>query len=135
MSADEYTPELVERDREHASSPPLTFDGLRFANRRRCTDAFHAIEDWSLNDWLGAVTGELGEAASVLKEHRRGVRPEEPGPVSGLTEDQRQRLAYELADVVTYIDLLAERAGIDLGAAVREKFNIVSDRVGSRVKL
>lgn len=31
--------------------------------------------------------------------------------------------------------LLCERLGIDLGKAVREKFNEVSDRVGSRVYL
>lgn len=45
------------------------------------------------------------------------------------------RLALELADVVTYADLLAARMDIDLGEAVREKFNEVSDRVKSRITL
>ena len=128
----------------------LTFEEFRRANVQRCVESFHDVKDWDAADWLGAITGELGEVASVLKERRRrrrryqatvgpgtGMRPVETGPTPPLTDDERQRLAHELADVVTYADLLAEWAGIDLGEAVREKFNIVSDRpnVNSKVKL
>jgi NTP pyrophosphatase (non-canonical NTP hydrolase) len=41
----------------------------------------------------------------------------------------------ELADVVTYLDLLAFQLNIDLGDAVIQKFNEVSIRVGSTVRL
>ena len=47
----------------------------------------------------------------------------------------QDRLALELADVVIYADLLAERLGIDLGAAVRTKFNEVSDRRNIDIRL
>lgn len=39
----------------------------------------------------------------------------------------------ELADVVTYLDILAMQLDIDLGEATKSKFNEVSDRVGSYV--
>lgn len=39
-------------------------------------------------------------------------------------------IADELADVLTYLDLLAAMQGIDLGRAAIEKFNEVSRRVG-----
>jgi hypothetical protein len=38
-----------------------------------------------------------------------------------------------LADVVTYLDILAFRCGVDLGNATMSKFNRVSERVGSDV--
>lgn len=44
-------------------------------------------------------------------------------------------IADELADLVIYADLLAERLEIDLGAAVVRKFNKVSERVGSNIRL
>lgn len=82
--------------------------------------------DWSLNDWLTAVCGELGEAANILKKIRRG----------DLTlEEARPILAQEFADVNIYLDILAARAGIDLGQAVMETFNTKSVKVNSRVRL
>lgn len=70
------------------------------------------------------MAGECGEACNLIKKLRRG----EDVP----TED----IAFELADLVIYADLLAERLGIDLGAAVRAKFNFVSEhRAGSDVRI
>ena len=46
-----------------------------------------------------------------------------------------QAVVDELADVVIYLDILAMRLGVDLGAAVMDKFNRVSVRVGSTVRL
>jgi NTP pyrophosphatase (non-canonical NTP hydrolase) len=77
-----------------------------------------------LNDWLTAVTGELGEAANILKKVRRGD--------FGINQ-ARPELADELADVVTYLDILASQCGIDLGQATITKFNRVSERVDSNV--
>jgi len=50
-------------------------------------------------------------------------------------EDARLLLAHELVDVVIYLDILAKQLGIDLGAAVIEKVNLVSTRVGADVWL
>lgn len=105
------------------TAPPLTFAGFRRANVARCEDAFHPLASWSEADWMTAAHGELGEAANLIKKRRRGEAiPDE-------------EVAKELADAVTYIDLLAARMGIDLGAAVARKFNEVSLRVGSAITL
>lgn len=114
----------------------LSFAELRSANRLRLPlfknkhgEPAHSEpdgSDWSDSDWLQAVVGELGEYANLRKKLQRGdLTPEEALPM----------LADELADVVIYLDLLAFRLGIDLGAAVVSKFDRVSDRVGCDVKL
>jgi len=112
----------------------LTLNVLREANIRRLPQFKNAKgeiahdkedgSDWSLNDWLTAVTGELGEAANVLKKIRRG----------DFTVNQaRPELADEFADVLTYLDILAKQCGVDLAKATIDKFNRVSDRIGSNV--
>jgi NTP pyrophosphatase (non-canonical NTP hydrolase) len=105
----------------------LTFEQFREANVSRCV-RWHpeGIESWSPSDWLTAVTGELGELASLLKMRNR-ERDGLPGNKFSPTDKQ---IADELADVVTYLDLLAAVLGVDLGRAVVEKFNEVSIRVG-----
>jgi hypothetical protein len=42
----------------------------------------------------------------------------------------QKQIADEIADVVTYLDLLAHVLGVDLGRAAATKFNEVSERVG-----
>lgn len=105
----------------------MTFDDFRKANVTRCMK-WHpqGINSWSSSDWLTAVTGELGELASLLKMRNR-ERDGLPGNKFSPTDKQ---VADELADVFTYLDLLAESLGVNLGLAVVEKFNEVSVRVG-----
>ena len=70
--------------------------------------------------------GELGEYANIRKKFERG----------DINEVEFHILARaELADVVTYLDILAFRLGIDLGNAVIEKFNFISNRVKSPIKI
>jgi len=112
----------------------LSFGTLRKANLTRLPlfrDAQGRVchskvdgSDWSPAQWLQAVMGELGEYANLRKKVERG----------DLTIDvARASLADELADVVTYLDILALQLGIDLGEAVTTKFNRVSNRVGAPV--
>jgi NTP pyrophosphatase (non-canonical NTP hydrolase) len=76
--------------------------------------------DWSKPEWCNAVLGELGELANLLKKVQRG----------DMTMDEaRPAIGKELADVQTYLDILAFQCGVDLGDATVEKFNEVSDRV------
>ena len=82
--------------------------------------------DWTDAQWLQAVVGELGEYANLKKKVDRG-------DIS--REEAQSMLADELADVVTYLDILAFRLGIDLGGATMDKFNRVSERVGSTVRI
>lgn len=82
--------------------------------------------DWLLSQWSNALAGEVGEAANLIKKIERGDLD---------LDEAREALADELCDIVTYLDLLAHRAGIDLAAATRSKWNRVSERVGSPIRL
>lgn len=103
----------------------LTFKELHEANIERLPE-LHEGPDWLLSQWSNAALGELGEAANIIKKIERG---------DFTVEEKRQALADELADTVTYLDLIAHTAGISLGHAVVNKFNRVSDRYNSRVVL
>jgi NTP pyrophosphatase (non-canonical NTP hydrolase) len=126
----------------------LTFNVLREANKKRLPEfkdkhgrIAHAKpdgSDWTPAQWLQAVVGELGEYANERKKFERG----------DLTFDEfKLKAAEELADVATYLDLLARRCldapephgvnrfGVDLGQAIVEKFNRVSERVKSKVRI
>ncbi len=114
----------------------LTFDQLRKANIKRLPQfknkhmqPAHSEpdgSDWSPAQWLQAVVGELGEYANLRKKFERGDIDE---------KEFDREAADELADVQTYLDILAFRLNINLGEAVRDKFNRVSDRIECNVKL
>jgi NTP pyrophosphatase (non-canonical NTP hydrolase) len=115
---------------------PLTFDALRRANVKRLPQFKnkHGLpahskpdgSDWDRSAWLEAVVGEVGEYANKSKKFKRG----------DITEAEFLReAASELADVVGYLDLLAFQLGLDLGEITRAKFNEVSVRVESDVRL
>jgi hypothetical protein len=128
------------------STDGLTFRALRSANVARLPtfknkhgQLAHSRpdgSDWSPAQWLQAVVGELGEYSNLRKKYERG-------DVS--TEEFAVEAAKELADVQTYLDILAMRCldngalvingGVDLGHATILKFNEVSARVGSPVFL
>lgn len=89
----------------------LDFDTLRAANTRRLPQfknskggPAHTSEDgsdWSPAQWLQAVVGELGEFAEVRLSY-------EAGELS--FDEYKVKAAKELADVATYLDILARRA-------------------------
>lgn len=108
--------------------PPLTFETFHETNIQRCEDSFHTTKDWSLCDWATAITSELGEACNLIKKLRRG---------DDLNETETlDEVCRELADVVIYVDLLVYKAtGEYLEDYIIEKFNEVSIRVGSELKL
>lgn len=108
---------------------------MRFSerNRRRCEsqNGFnHALDSWSLSDWMTATVGELGEAANVIKKLNR-VRDGVPG--NRETESElREMLGNELADTMIYLDLLIQAAGYDPEHIRERKFLATSDRIGYR---
>ncbi len=123
----------------------LTFSALRVANMRRLPlfrngkgEIAHSQpdgSDWSPSEWMNAVLGELGEAANLIKKVRRGDFALDDYVYDGTNPlgTMRSLIAKELADTVTYLDILAYQFGIDLGEAVRLKFNEISRRVGTDV--
>lgn len=111
-------------------SSDLTFAELRKANIKRLpqfknSKGFFAHRepdgsDWTPLEWIGAVAGEVGEAANILKKVKRG----------DLTmEEALPEIRKELADIQTYLDITAYQMRIDLGEATRDKFNEVSNCV------
>ena len=102
----------------------LTFNTLRRGNKRRVNEFKrpdgtkahngNGVSEWTLLEWGGAASGELGELNNILKKVRRG---------DFTIEEVREEVAREIADVVIYLDLLAEAAGVVLGRAVMDSFN------------
>ena len=118
----------------------LSFKTLREANKRRLPlfkDAqgrtAHALpdgSDWSPAEWCGAVLGELGELANLEKKIKRGDFDMDDPVVHAKVQGE---IAREFADIATYLDIYAMQRGVDLGEAVRVKFNEVSRRVKANV--
>jgi NTP pyrophosphatase (non-canonical NTP hydrolase) len=109
----------------------MQFKEFSTFNRRRCESPKgfnHPVSGWSLSDWMTAVTGELGEAANVVKKLNR-VRDGIPGN-SETPEQLSGMLVDEIADTFIYLDLLAQAAGIDLEDAVLAKFQRTSHKIG-----
>lgn len=105
----------------------LRFSQLKNASYRRAIEAFgHAegLADWSPAEWTNALAGEVGELCNLTKKLGRGD-----------ANIKMEDIGKEIADVVIYADLIATRMGFKLEDLVRQKFNEVSDRRGSDIKL
>lgn len=117
-------------------SEPLTFKAFAAANATRCETAFHPVDAWTPTDWATAMAGECGEACNLIKKLRRlDDGPDKPYNAGVDRTALVQAIGKELADLVTYADLTAQRLGLTLGKEVRDKFNEVSARVGSTVTI
>lgn len=101
-------------------------------NKRRCTSPQgfnHDLRDWSADQWITALVGELGEACNLIKKRTR-IYDGVPGNDPDVTiDDLNRKIAEELADTFIYLDLLAQANGIDLEAAVATKFNKTSKKI------
>lgn len=102
---------------------------LKKANRDRIKDYGHEdFECWNLPEWACAVAGETGELCNVIKKVHRGDYT--------LDEANKQELiSDEAADIVIYLDILCQRAGLDLAAAIVNKFNKSSKKIGSPIEI
>lgn len=102
-------------------------------NRERCEspNGFnHKLESWTLSDWMTALTGEVGEAANIIKKLNR-IRDGVPGNKPEDTEYKlKADLCDELADVYIYLDLLSQCLGLNLLAHVEVKFWRTSRKIG-----
>ena len=108
----------------------LTFHGFSQINRMRAK-RWHGEDSipWSGADWSNAMCGEAGEAANVVKKLRR-VETSVQGTVDPDRTALVQKLGDEIADTITYLDLLADHYGIDVAEALARKFNAISEREG-----
>ena len=102
----------------------LTFSTMRRANQNRLRESYPMRHKFDAAYWGNALAGETGEACNIIKKiinEREGITIED--------------LAKELADILAYLDLTAAYFGIDLEAAYIAKFNEVSERVGSIIRI
>jgi NTP pyrophosphatase (non-canonical NTP hydrolase) len=108
----------------------LTFYEFQLANKRRQTVFVNkkgeSFEPYNIFEMAGAAAGEAGELANECKKVRRGDVE---------LHEVREKIGKEIADTVTYLCLVANQAGLDFEDIVRQKFNEVSDRVGSSIKV
>src|ERR1700681_546745 len=108
----------------------LTFDALREANVTRLLELKDSkgekARELSTPAWCMAALAKFGLVANLLHQVDRGTYE---------IEDIRQELANELADCVTYLDILAYKAGVDLGEATARKWNATSKRSGSDLRI
>lgn len=115
----------------------LDFQRLREINWRRSAQWMHGNNHiWTLSDWFVALTGEVGEAANIVKKlnrHRDNLIGNKPGEKS--PEELKEKLADELGDIQLYLDLTAAAAGVDLEEATRRVFNRKSAELGFEERL
>lgn len=110
---------------------------LKKVNVKRSKESFgFDVLEWSLQDWSNAVAGEAGELCNITKKVKRGDYHNRPENSSDNPEfhnayaaaQYREEIGMEAADIVIYLDLLCQREGLDLGAEIVKKFNMVSQK-------
>ena len=84
---------------------------IRRFNQERDWDQFHNPKDLVI-----ALTSEIGELAELY----RWLDPQEIARLHADPEKQ-EMIAAELADILTFLLILADKAGIDLLIAVKNK--------------
>lgn len=98
----------------------LTFKQFQRRNAERCRVAFdpdlHTVEFFMI-----AIAGETGEMCNLYKKVMRG---------DFSLETQRTEILNELADIITYCDLLITKLGADTEDVLIDKFRTVSKRRG-----
>jgi len=118
-----------EQTSQSPKAAPITLEALREANIRRAVEWHGESGAPSIEYRFMELAGEVGEACNAQKKLSRtdmGVR----GGTEGL-----EHLTEELADVLICLDLVAMDLGIDLGEAVRAKFNKTSEKYGLASRL
>ena len=111
----------------------LDFEMLRNKNEIRAAE-WHCDSPGnktSLEFKAMELGGEVGEVLNAVKKLSRTLN----GMKGGVSVMQSQMdIADELADVIICCDLLGMELEIDLGRAVKHKFNKTSDKVGLLTK-
>lgn len=108
----------------------LTFDELQYKNAKRGQEwTKGATGDTNLEFAVIELAGEVGELANAVKKRLRWLL-KMPGGVEDL-----EPIREELGDVAICASLLANKLGVNLGDAVRDKFNKTSEKHGFETRL
>ena len=92
-------------------------------NLTRSAEVFKMCDDWSLNDWSSALSGEIGEAQNILKKVRRR------GPAMHLTQGEKAALRLEIGDAATYLAIWAGKMGLTLEECCQAAWDKVNARM------
>jgi dCTP diphosphatase len=87
--------------------------------------AFAAERDWEQFHTPKNLAAALAVEASEVLEHFQWLTPEQS---AALPEEERARVALELADVLLYLLRLADGLDIDLVAAAQRKLAINAEK-------
>ena len=117
------------------SKPSLTFAELTRANIKRNAEVFAPCDNWTPMEWGCAMAGEAGEACGALKKLRRHTEGTNSNKDHQTEHELFSEVKKELADTVIYCNLIANKLEFDLGEAIRDKFNEVSERMKSSIVL
>ena len=116
----------IPRDWPARSLRMIMIDGARIMVEDRILQRSWLIPRADLAFRALEVAGEAGELAEAIKKFLRAERG-----IKGTTAT-REDVAAEMGDLLVSLDLLANQMGIDLGEAVRAKFNRTSEKYGMR---
>jgi NTP pyrophosphatase (non-canonical NTP hydrolase) len=86
-------------------------------------------------DYAIGLSEEVGEVCGILKRLKRLKTAKKAVHKKKSEQELMMELGKEIADVQCYLALLATRAGFCLETEVINKFNEVSERVNSKIKL
>jgi NTP pyrophosphatase (non-canonical NTP hydrolase) len=116
---------------DEGAPEPLTFAHVSATNLERSL-LWHkgGLEEWSVSDWACAMAGEAGEVCNAVKKLNRIDKDVQQNVGPQTREQAIAAIATEIGDTFMYLDLLAQRLGIDTAQAVRDTFNRISEREG-----
>lgn len=116
----------------------LTFRQVSRINLERAHE-WHkgGLEEWSVSDWGVAMAGEAGEVCDAIKKLRRIECAVESGNLNQpkSREEAIAAIAQEIGDTFIYLDLLAQRLGLNIEDGIRDTFNRISEREGFGYRL
>lgn len=93
----------------------------------RSKESFNtAVSDWTLPQWGNATAGEVGEMCNIIKKIDLGKQSHTRDGIP-----LYEALSLEIGDVAIYLDLLAQRAGLNLTNCIVKSFNKKSIKIGS----
>ena len=83
----------------------MTFKDLAKANKKRSEEVFFPINHWTAQEWSNAIAGECGELCNLTKKLKRDAESSNPINIMDIGK--------EIADVVIYADLIAQRMDLN----------------------
>ncbi len=113
----------------HLQAPGRTFADVARISHARCLH-WHpgGLEEWSVSDWAVAMAGEAGEVCDAVKKLRRIEMNIASSNNPADREAAIAAIGKEIGDTYIYLDLLAQRLGLDIETCIRRTFNRVSVR-------